>query len=62
MKLINYIKQSYAELREKTSWPSRSELTNSAVVVLIASLLIAIVVWVMDLGFENIMSLIYKYI
>ena len=62
MKLINYIKQSYIELREKTSWPTRRELTNSAVVVLIASLLIAIVVWVMDFGFEQIMSLIYKYI
>ena len=62
MKLINYFKESYTELVEKTSWPTRKELTNSAVVVLIASLLIALVVWVMDLGFENIMSLIYKCI
>ena len=62
MKLINYFKESYTELVEKTSWPTRKELTNSAVVVLIASLLIAFVVWVMDLGFEIIMSLIYKYI
>ena len=62
MKLINYFKESYTELVEKTSWPTRKELTNSAVVVLIASLLIALVVWVMDFGFENIMSLIYKYI
>ena len=62
MKLINYFKLAYTELREKTTWPTRRELTNSAVVVLIASLLIAIVVWVMDFGFENIMSLIYKYI
>lgn len=62
MKLINYFKESYTELVEKTSWPTRKELTNSAVVVLIASLLIALVVWVMDLCFENIMSLIYKYI
>lgn len=62
MKLINYIKLSYNELKNKTSWPSRSELTNSAVVVLVASLLIALVVWVMDLGFENIMSFIYSSI
>ena len=62
MKLINYFKESYTELVEKTSWPTRKELTSSAVVVLIASLLIALVVWVMDFGFENIMSLIYKYI
>lgn len=62
MKLINYVKDSYTELVEKTTWPTRKELTNSAVVVLIASLLIALVVWVMDLGFENLMSLIYKVI
>lgn len=62
MKLINYVKDCYTELVEKTSWPTRKELTNSAVVVLIASLLIALVVWVMDLGFENLMSLIYKVI
>ncbi|MDD3405497.1 MAG: preprotein translocase subunit SecE [Sphingobacteriia bacterium] len=62
MKLINYCKESYSELVHKTTWPSRKELTNSAVVVLIASLLIALVVWLMDLGFENIMTVIYKYI
>ena len=45
MKLINYFKESYNELVHKTSWPTRRELTNSAVVVLIASLLIALVVY-----------------
>ena len=62
MKLINYFKESYNELVHKTSWPTRRELTSSAVVVLLASLLIALIVWLMDFGFENLMSLIYKYI
>ena len=62
MKLINYFKESYLELTTKVSWPTRRELTNSAVVVLVASLLIALVVWVMDFSFENIMTLVYKYI
>ena len=62
MKLINYFKESYTELVHKTSWPSRQELTNSAVVVLVASLLIAAVVWVMDFCFENLMTFIYKII
>jgi preprotein translocase subunit SecE len=59
MKIINYIKESYTELVQKVSWPSWSELTNSAVVVLIASIILALVVWVFDLGFENIMKFIY---
>ena len=59
MKIINYIKESYLELVQKVSWPSREELTNSAVVVLIASIIIALIVWLMDSGFEAIMKFIY---
>ena len=39
--VIAYIKESYDELVHKVSWPTYSELANSAVVVLYASLLIA---------------------
>lgn len=60
MKIINSIKESYSELVHKVSWPTGKELVNSAVVVLIASIIIALVVWLMDLGFEALMSLIYK--
>ena len=58
-RFINYCKESYDELVHKTTWPSRSELTNSAVVVLSASLLIALVVFVMDFVFQNVMEFIY---
>jgi preprotein translocase subunit SecE len=37
-----------------------AELSNSAVVVLTASLVIALIVFVIDLGFENIMTFIYQ--
>ena len=59
MKIINYIKESYSELVQKVSWPTRQELTNSAVVVLIASIIIALIVWLMDTGFEAIMKFVY---
>ncbi|MEI8087923.1 MAG: preprotein translocase subunit SecE [Paludibacter sp.] len=59
MKIINYIKESYTELVQKVSWPSREELTNSAVVVLIASIILALIVWLMDISFEAIMTFIY---
>ncbi|MHB9057051.1 MAG: preprotein translocase subunit SecE [Paludibacteraceae bacterium] len=52
-------KESYTELVHKVSWPTRSELTNSAVVVLIASIIIALVVWLMDFTFEKVMTFIY---
>ena len=55
-KVIAYIKESYDELVHKVSWPTYSELANSAVVVLYASLLIALVVWGMDVCFQNFME------
>ena len=55
-------RDSYTELTQKVSWPTRSELTNSAVVVLIASLIIAAVVLVMDKTFELSLSGVYRYI
>jgi len=59
-KIINYIKESYTELVQKVSWPTRSELTSSAIVVLIASIILALIVWLMDVSFEGIMTFVYE--
>ena len=58
-KIFKYCKESYDELVHKTTCPTRSELTNSAVVVLSASLLIALVVFAMDFVFQSAMEVIY---
>ncbi|MCR5313805.1 MAG: preprotein translocase subunit SecE [Bacteroidaceae bacterium] len=59
-RIINYCKESYDELVHKVTWPSYKELTNSAVIVLSASIVIALVVFVIDTCFENLMSLVYS--
>ncbi len=61
-KIITYIKESYNELVYKVSWPTRTELSNSAVVVMIASLIIAALIFVMDAGFEGVMRFFYEKI
>jgi len=61
-KIINYFKESYNELVYKVSWPTRTELSNSAVVVLFASLIIAALIFVIDFGFENVMRFVYERI
>jgi len=58
-RIANYCKESYDELVHKVSWPTRSELSSSAVVVLYASLLIALVVFLMDSAFKFIMEGVY---
>ena len=60
-KIVSYLKETYNELVHKVSWPTYKELTNSAVVVLYASLLIALVVFLMDVCFENLMEFIYPH-
>jgi len=51
-KIINYIKESYNELVHKVSWPTQQELTSSTVVVMTASLIMAIVLFVIDISFK----------
>jgi preprotein translocase subunit SecE len=43
-----YIKESYIELTQKVTWPTWRELQNSAVLVLIAAFIIAIIIMAMD--------------
>ncbi|MBO4820225.1 MAG: preprotein translocase subunit SecE [Prevotella sp.] len=56
----NYCNECYKELAHKTTWPTYKELSHSAMVVLTASLIIALVVFVMDVVFKNLMLFIYN--
>lgn len=62
MKIGNYFKEMYDELVHKTSWPSMQELGNSVVVVSIASLVIALIVFLMDAIFNFGMQLVFPAI
>ena len=59
--MLKKIKESYNELVHKVSWPTMSEVTSSAVVVLEASLLIALVVFSMDQVFQMVMEFVYPH-
>jgi preprotein translocase subunit SecE len=59
-KIVAYFRESYDELMHKVSWPSWSELQGSAIVVSIASLIIALVVFLMDETFRNVLLQFYK--
>ncbi|MDD3875072.1 MAG: preprotein translocase subunit SecE [Bacteroidales bacterium] len=59
-KIKNYIKESYDELLNKVSWPTWKELQSSAIVVSIASLIFALVVYLMDTTFSSILKQFYR--
>ncbi len=60
MKLIKDIKESYNELVYKVSWPTQKQLINSSVLVLIASIILAVFIWAVDKIFNLLMELIYS--
>jgi preprotein translocase subunit SecE len=60
MRSTNYIKEVYRELIEKVSWPSWPELVSSSTIVMVASAIIAFLIFVMDYGFKFIMDNVYS--
>ena len=49
--ITEYLQESYQELVQKVTWPSWKELQGSSVLVFVASLLIAGLVFAMDWAF-----------
>lgn len=56
---MTYIKEAYNELMNKVSWPTWKDLQSSAIVVMIASLIIAFIIFGMDSTFSFLMKNIY---
>lgn len=46
--IIQYIEESFNELVHKVTWPTWEQLQSSALVVLVASLIFALLIFVMD--------------
>jgi preprotein translocase subunit SecE len=59
-KVKAYFEDTYNELVNKVSWPTWGELQSSAIVVMIASVIIALVVYLMDISFSSVMKIIYS--
>jgi preprotein translocase subunit SecE len=59
-KIKVYLKDIYVELATKVTWPTWKDLQSSAILVMIASMIFALVVFVMDFSFENIIRFIYS--
>jgi len=59
-RVINFINLSYQEMTTKVSWPSGANLNNQTILVLVASLIFALLVGVMDFGFESLMKVFYN--
>lgn len=59
-KVSNYFSESYKELLEKVTWPNWTQLQQSTMIVLAATLVITAVVWAMDFVAAGGLNFIYK--
>jgi len=59
-KVLEFLKESYVEMTEKVTWPTSLELQNSAVIVLVASIIISLLVLLMDTTAGETLKFFYK--
>ena len=55
-----YILESIQELRDKVTWPTWVQLQSSTILVAISSVIIALIISLMDLGFDTILGEFYN--
>jgi preprotein translocase subunit SecE len=59
-KVKDYIMDSIDEIRTKVTWPKFNELQSSAILVLVASLIFAIVIGLIDISFKEMVQWYYR--
>ncbi len=53
-RLVKYFREARAEMR-KVTWPTREEAINLTSIVLIVTVLMSLLLWGLDVVFDNIM-------
>jgi preprotein translocase subunit SecE len=59
-KIKKYIVESIDEMKNKVTWPSYKSLQNSSVLVLVASLIFALLIGLIDTAFKNSLEWFYQ--
>ena len=59
--MVQYVKESYEELKNHVTWPTLAESQREMVVVVVFSILFSLVIWGMDSFFEWILAEYFKF-
>ena len=59
-KIGTYVKESWKELTTKVTWPTWEKLQSSAILVMVTTLILALIIWLIDLIIRSIMMGIYS--
>ncbi|QAA80219.1 preprotein translocase subunit SecE [Aequorivita sp. H23M31] len=60
--MVNYITESYNELKNHVTWPTWAEAQKLTVIVAVFSILLALAVWGVDSVFSKVVGLYFEWI
>lgn len=60
--MLNYITDSYKELKNHVTWPTLAEAQKLTVVVALFSILLSLAIWGIDTVFSKVVGLYFEWI
>ncbi|MEP3838916.1 MAG: preprotein translocase subunit SecE [Algibacter sp.] len=60
--LVNYIKESFGELKNNVSWPTWAEAQSLTVLVAVFSIIFSLAIWGVDTVFSKVITAYFQSI
>ncbi|GGG54334.1 preprotein translocase subunit SecE [Bizionia arctica] len=60
--VINYIKESFGELKNNVTWPTMAEGQSLTVLVAVFSIVFSLAIWGVDTVFSKVVGIYFKFI
>lgn len=60
--IVNYVKESFEELKNNVSWPTWAEAQNLTVLVAVFSIIFSLLVWGVDTVFSKVIEAYFNLI
>ncbi|MBR9919179.1 preprotein translocase subunit SecE [bacterium] len=60
--IVNYIKESFGELKNNVSWPTWSEAQSLTVLVAVFSIIFSLAIWGVDTVFSKVIKAYFELI
>lgn len=58
--LRTYIRESYDELLHKVTWPTWANLQSTTIVVLVATFVMSLLIFIMDTTAKQVLEMVYS--
>ncbi|MFD0991402.1 preprotein translocase subunit SecE [Mariniflexile jejuense] len=60
--IVNYVKESFGELKNNVSWPTWAEAQSLTVLVAVFSIIFSLAIWGIDTVFSKVIGFYFQWI